>query len=294
MNEVDAHPKILVTGSRGVIGEHVVRELLGHGYEVVGTRRNSQAPSEVIDELILTPWMPLDLKSHEVDAIIHLAGEYSNDPSLETQQELFASIVGLAATLSELVRQEGIPLVAIGSYFEKAPGDMSPWSSYSTAKTASRDLLHLASQERSTPLQYIYLYDTYGASTTRGKFLDLLLSKIGQDEPLLTTGGEQVIDLTHVDDVVAGILLGLRAAMTDGSRYEEHQIRFGEAISLRQLANLVEARSKKPINIQWGALPYRQKEVFEIWDCAPGYADFQPNMTVAKFLHSYFAENHDK
>ena len=278
--------KILVTGSRGILGKILSERLFEKGYQVVGTRRESQVALESPDEVVLHPWRAIQLEGHKIDAVIHLAGKYMTKSDLASQKETFDSVVGVSAAVADLIATEGIPLVAVGSFFEKCPEFESPWSHYSVAKVASRELLRAASQTSSSPMSYIYLYDTFGAETSRGKFLDLLLENLRENQPLNASEGYQVQDLTHVDDVVAGLIQALEGVMLSAPAYTEWQIRSHNALTLRQLVNLIDEEFKVKMNVRWGALPYRRREVFEIWDSAADLPEFQSRIKLTEYLHS--------
>ena len=63
--------KVLVTGSSGFIGSHVVREFIDLGYEVVGVSRSEQASSHVIRDISGdTDWSDV---LEDIDIVIHCA-----------------------------------------------------------------------------------------------------------------------------------------------------------------------------------------------------------------------------
>jgi nucleoside-diphosphate-sugar epimerase len=63
--------KVLVTGSSGFIGSHVVSEFINLGYEVVGVSRSEQASSHVIRDISGdTDWSDV---LEDIDIIIHCA-----------------------------------------------------------------------------------------------------------------------------------------------------------------------------------------------------------------------------
>lgn len=63
--------KVLVTGSSGFIGSHVVREFIDLGYEVVGVSRSEQASSHVIRDISGdTDWSDV---LEGIDIVIHCA-----------------------------------------------------------------------------------------------------------------------------------------------------------------------------------------------------------------------------
>ncbi len=80
--------RILVTGATGLLGSHVIRELLTHGYDnIVAMKRSSSSMALISDVHDRVEWWEcdlLDLTSLDdpgvVDAIIHCAALISYDP----------------------------------------------------------------------------------------------------------------------------------------------------------------------------------------------------------------------
>jgi nucleoside-diphosphate-sugar epimerase len=276
--------KILVTGSRGVIGTPLTNELLRLGYEVIGTRRRSQSPSQSLEEMVLEPWQDENKNHLKFDHVFHLAGKYLRKDDPNSQQEVFESSVGLTATISSLVSANGAPVTMLGSYFEKSPID-SGWSYYSLAKTSARNLMIQNALKNDSKLVYVYLYDTYSNNLTRNKFIDLVLKAAISHESLPASPGEQVLDLTHVDDVVRGLLSTMDQDMS--TNIGEFQIRSREVVTLRQIVEIFESTVKKKLDMQWGALNYRSNEVFSPWECAPDLPNFSCEYNLVDFFTNF-------
>ena len=276
---------VLVTGSRGVIGRELVKILESRDIKVIGTRRKSQAIGTSL-EVELSPWSKIEIEKHQVDAIIHLAGVYitKDDPTLK--QECFNVNIGLAESVAALQRTLKIPVVAVGSFFEKNPGPA--WSYYSISKSASREILRSAAVESQGKLTYVYLYDSYSEDVNRGKFIDLLLKSALSGVPLDASPGNQVQDLTYVSDIAQGLFQTVKNVENQKDHFLEVQIRSGQTLTLREVSSKVREFKKDWPDVNWGIYPYRDREVFEIWDCAPNVEGWKPTMSLEKFLPIYF------
>ena len=274
---------ILVTGSRGVIGRVLCPELRNLGYEVIGTRRELQEPEDD-REVSIKPWSSDFSCSKKIDLIIHLAGDYLTQYELSAIKNCFEANLGLAATIAHFQSRDPVPLIALGSFFEKAPEEFQPWSFYANSKMASFSLLKESAFLSKTKLVYLYLYDTYGSNTSRGKFIDILLDTLGKTKEIDASEGYQIQDLTHIEDVVSGIT----QMVTDMDGIEigthEFQIRSREVFSLRGLVDLCNSLSSELITANWGKYPYRNREVFELWDSAPDLPNWKPVHTVTSLF----------
>ena len=281
--------KILVTGSRGVIGSKLCDILRDQGYHVIGTRRINQSASN-LDEVIIEPWKNISNKSNEIDLVIHLAGEYITRFEPDAIQECFNSNVGLAASIAQFQVQTKVPVIAVGSFFEKAPNEFQPWTYYAVSKNASFALLKEAAIQSSSKLMYLYLYDTYGSQVSREKFIDLLVGSINKQVALDASEGLQKQDLTHIDDVARAIVQASTYISSAENGVYEFQVRSREVFTLRELADLANSEIKKPIEINWGKYPYRRKEVFNLWDSANDLPNWKPNHSLKDYFRSAFRE----
>ena len=119
----------------------------------------------------------------------------------------------------------------------------------------------------------MYLYDTYSLDTSRGKFLDLLWNLRKDSPPLPTSGGNQVRDLVYIEDVVDYYLKLLSLKGFEDRMCYDWQIRTGQELTLAQVAKIIGEIKGFNLPIIWGRLPYRQRKVFKLLDCAQNLND---------------------
>jgi nucleoside-diphosphate-sugar epimerase len=81
------------------------------------------------------------------------------------------------------------------------------------------------------------------------------------------SSGHQLVDLTHVDDVVAALVHVARGAPL-GARLVA---RSGSPLTIRALAALVEQVTGRTIDTRWDERPARPREMEEDW-AVPGAA----------------------
>jgi hypothetical protein len=79
------------------------------------------------------------------------------------------------------------------------------------------------------------------------------------------------------------------------SGFKELQIKSKkDEFTLQEIVEIVNAKRLKKIEIDFGAKPYREKEAFSVWDCAPDLANWEPQNNfesfVEKFLKDKYAE----
>jgi nucleoside-diphosphate-sugar epimerase len=73
--------------------------------------------------------------------------------------------------------------------------------------------------------------------------------------------GEQVVDLTHVDDVVGAFLVAAHRLLQNEEASLESFLVSGERFSVRELTHVVGEALGKPVPAILGERPYRAREV---------------------------------
>ena len=284
---------ILVTGSRGVIGTQLSKILKGQGHSVIGTRRPNQPISDE-PEIVIEPWSRLSLDPHEIDLVVHLAGTYLTKYETAEIKECFDTNVGLASTVANFQKITSTPIIAVGSFFEKAPAISQPWTYYAISKTSSFNLIKEATYLSQSKFVYLYLYDTYGSDKSRGKFVDLVIDAMEQNSILDASNGKQIQDLTHIDDVSNAIAQAIMDIDLLENGAHEFQVRSKEVVTLRELVNLANLKSTKPLIVNWGSYPYRAREVFELWDSAVDLPNWRPEQNLNDYFSQFFSKPYKK
>ena len=271
---------ILITGATGVLARNFIRKY-AHTYNIIEAKREPKNKSDVK----LDSWF-LETPKTQIDLVIHFAGKYLVDESIESTKNVFDSVIGTATVVAEYCGRTGTPLIALGSYFEKAPTEEQPWSYYASAKKSGYDLLILAATRYNFPLRYIYCYDTYGDDISRQKIVDVLLNPI--TTYLELSEGQQKMNLTHVDDFVLAISRTIEEIEADPQGIKAFQIKNSfDEFTLRDIAIKVNKLRDNQIELVFGAKPYREKEVFSIWDCAPVIPNWVPEKTFDFFIETF-------
>jgi len=272
---------ILVTGATGVLAKDFISKYSTQ-YTLIQAKRIPVENSDVH----LDAWK-MEAPRTTVDLVIHFASKYLVDSSLESIQTVCESVIGTSAAVADFCGRTKTPLIALGSYFEKAPNNLQPWSYYASAKKTAFDLLSIAAENYKFPFRYVYCYDTYGTDTSRKKFIDILLEPA--TDSLELTEGLQMMNLTHIDDLVSGLNSLIQDVTLNPKGIATFQIRsLQDEITVREIAMKINDFRENKIDLKFGAKPYRNKEVFSVWDCAPLLPNYQQAHTFEDFLGSYF------
>jgi nucleoside-diphosphate-sugar epimerase len=106
------------------------------------------------------------------------------------------------------------------------------------------------------------LFDTYGPNDPRPKLLQLLHNAAQKSKRLQMSPGEQKLSLVYIDDVVDAFLLAadfLTEGVVTGS--QAYTVGADQSIRLRDLVELFGKVAGKPLDVEWGAQPYRSRQM---------------------------------
>lgn len=286
--------RVLVTGATGFVGRHLTRSLVARGVEVVALVRPG-SPRPVPDGVHAVP-VPVraeDLASVVRDAspqvCVHLATRFLARHRPDDVAEMLTTNVVFGARLAEaLVAAGGAPIIDVGSVWQYVDGAAyRPANLYAASKQAFADLLVAYSLRQGLPVVRVILTDTYGPGDDRPRLVPLLLRAAASGEDLALSSGTQLIDIVHIDDVVAAFALlsdGLVddvspiVAATDGTT--RFGVSSGRAITVRELAATVERVAGRTLAARWGEQPDREVEMREPWDPGPPVPGWSPRITL--------------
>jgi len=280
-------PSALITGGSGFIGSHLVRRLRGMGWRVAVVTRAPQKTSAALADLSPQAIHRCDgsyesfqaaLDGARPDVVFHLASYFIAEHKTEDIDPLIASNIHFGTQLLEAMRNSGVKyFVNTGTAWQHFRGDAyDPVCLYAATKQAFEDILYFYAVTGHVEAITLKLFDTYGPGDTRPKLLPALLRAVRSGEILKMSPGEQLLDLVHVDDVVEAYVRGYEWLRSRDVRDSpSFAVSSGAPVTLRQLvATMAELAEGKP-RVEWGARPYRAREVMRPWERGspvPGWA----------------------
>ena len=213
---------ILVTGSSGFIGRHVVRQLAASGHQVTATDYRPQA--EPLPDGV--KFQRCDLRSDPLPhgdfaAIIHLAALAGVRPSLDRPLDYEATNVLATLRLLEHCRQTGIGHFILASSSSvygpdtPLPAEESatpcPQSPYALTKLHAEQWGQLYARLHGLNFLALRFFSVWGPGQRPDLALEAFRRKIEAGQPVVINGdGSQRRDLTHVSDVARAVELALR------------------------------------------------------------------------------------
>ena len=268
---------ILAIGTGGNLGDYFVKNSR-YRHFISSTVRES----EPTRDFSLITWDKIHLpEKYRPDLIINFANSYYPSPNMAELRNMQDAIVGVAHSIFNTNRIFSAPIIAFSSYFQYAPIEMQPWSQYSILKDES---FRIYDGMDSTKIE-LTLRDNFGGKR-KNKFFDLALLANKNGSQLNANPGESIINLLHLSDICDGIDTVIENLL-HGANSAHFEFKARESHTLRELVRLIDEVSLKETSVKWGTYPYREKEVFEEWDCAPTPPGWSPKLDLADYIRNF-------
>lgn len=263
---------ILVTGCTGFIGGVLVRRLLKEGWQVHALIRESSNADSL-------KMLPGDCQFHvhdgstehlidilgevEPKVVFHLASLFLADHSFEQLASLINSNVLFSTQLVEaMVRTNCNRLINTGTswqHYNKT--DYSPVNLYAATKQAFDDILLYYHNAHELSIITLKLFDTYGLGDKRRKLIDILVDAAKSGCMLDVSPGQQIIDLTHVDDVVESFIIAEKLFDTNPLPFKRDYFISGERCTIKELVKMMQDVFGSGFQVNFGGRDYRIREV---------------------------------
>jgi nucleoside-diphosphate-sugar epimerase len=294
--------KLLISGATGFIGKHLTERLTEEGNEVFAIVRPSTDTSTLTTGNI-RPYVFNDdihaltafLEQEQFDGIIHLASLFLAAHKSDDIKNLVDSNVLFPTTLLESAVTAKTPwFINTGTFWQHYQNEAySPVNLYAATKQAFEDIAQYYLQTSPINFVTIQLSDTFGPGDTRAKVFNLWLKTSKSQEPLGMSPGEQLIDISFIDNVIDGYVQMISLLSDDkGSelRGRAFAISSGAPESLKSLAATFEKVTGTTLPIQWGEKEYRPREVMETWNKGETIPGWSPRVSIEEGIKRTFHE----
>lgn len=265
-------PCALITGATGFIGGHLAVALVAEGWEVHAAVRTDAAIDGVQTHALDGTQARLTeiLGDVRPDIVFHLASLFLADHTPEQIEPLLASNIVFPTQLVEAMVRTGCRrLVNTGTAWQyDEEGDLAPVNLYAATKTAFEAILPYYVDAHGLSVLSLRLFDTYGPGDPRRKLIRILIEATQSGAPLDMSPGEQIVDMTHVDDVASAFVTAGQRLMEASGQINEEWFVSGERQTVRELVAIVGQALEHPLTVNFGGRPYRSREVMRLIDPA--------------------------
>lgn len=281
--------KILVTGSDGFIGSHLVEELVRRGYRVRAfVMYNSfgswgwldEAPREIKDSIEVFAGDIRDPNGVKVSmqgcgAIFHLAAlvgipysYHSPDNYVDTNIKGTLNIIQAARELqvAKIVHTSTSEVYGTAQFVpisEHHP--LQGQSPYAATKIGADQLALSFYRSFDTPVAVVRPFNTYGPRQSARAIIPTIITQVASGRPKIVLGAlEPTRDFTFIRDTVRGFIA---VAESDASAGEVINIGSNFEISIGDTARLISDLMGKKVDIETDSARFRpgKSEVGRLW-----------------------------
>src|SRR5574337_1171586 len=295
---------ILLTGATGFLGSHLIPNLKDRGHHVGCLLRSGSVLRQ--DCADLPAWRVNTngtgfreaMTELRPDVVVHLAALYVAEHRYEDVGPLVRANVEFGAYLLDAMQAAGCDaLVYAGTSWQHYRNrDYCPVNLYAATKQAFSTLAEYYLDAAGLRLLELHLYDSYGENDLRNKLLNRLKSAVESGDALVMSEGGQRLHLVHVDDLSRGFVMACEQvlALKAGVR-RIYRLPSASAVSLRELVAIFNAvESQYPVNVCWGARPYRKREVLQPWEEADALPGWLPEISLLEGMRRSREQNGER
>lgn len=274
--------KILVTGSTGFIGSHVISYLLRNGHQVVATSSDTKKAQQLnwfhqvrYVEFVLEDSIEstTDLYTYfdRPDAMLHLAWQglpYYNE-SYHVDKNLFSQYSFVKNLINNGLKNISITGTCLeyglinGCLSESQIG--TPSNFYAVAKDSLRKFIELHKEKYDLSFKWIRLFYMYGEGQNPKSLIPQLEEAVRTGSALFKmSGGEQIRDYLHISEVAEYLSKIALQSSVDGII----NCCSGKPITVRKFIENYMMIHGMNIKLELGYYPYPDYEPFAFWgDC---------------------------
>lgn len=276
--------KILVTGVTGFIGQNLVNSLINNNHEVHAIIRENSNTSKINKEVKLysykenLPNLIKYFKEEKFDGLIHLASLFLASHTTDDISKLISSNIKFGTDLLEACTSTNVTwFINTGTFWQNYENkDYNPVNLYAATKEAFESMAKFYTQTSNLVFTTIKLNDTFGAKDTRSKVFNLWTKLVATGEKLSMSAGQQIIDISYIDDVVSAYttLVTLLEKNVSEHKDKTYVVSNKEKLTLRDLSKIFEKATNSKLNIDWGGRNYRNREVmlpYSLGNTVPGW-----------------------
>jgi nucleoside-diphosphate-sugar epimerase len=270
--------RIAVTGSTGLLGSHLLVELLKHYPEISALRREGSLPR--ISLARQPNWIHGGLNDlsesalEGIDCLIHLAA-HGVDPQKANWDDCFRCNVVESLALWRRAAKAGVKnFIICGSCFEYgATGDtcecisvdtpLRPTGPYHASKAAATMAASALSATETVKVWVLRPFHVYGLGESASRLYPQILKAAREGRDLDLTEGRQVRDFMRVE-AAARMIHGYALLLTEEKRepfFRISNLGTGKPMSIRDFTTMIWKENAGTGQLNFGVIPYREAEV---------------------------------
>jgi nucleoside-diphosphate-sugar epimerase len=275
-NNTLINKRAIITGATGYIGSQLVRKLLLENWEISIIARhasNFDVLADIINDIKVHFYednyesVNSAIIAEKPSYIFHLASLYITDHTSDQIFPLISSNILFSTFLIDAAVSNNVPFfINTGTSWQHYQNEgYNPVNLYAATKQAYQDIIEYYASSQKIKCITLVIFDTYGPNDPRPKILNYFININDSGHEINLSPGEQLIDLVHISDVVDAYDIAAHLILDQDMGHKVYGLSSQKPISLKNLIETVIEISNKKILANWGARPYRPREVMQPW-----------------------------
>ena len=277
--------KIGIIGSTGFMGENISAFLKKKNYQVKNFSSYKKLKKNWLETVCK------EIKRYSPEIIINCsASQILDDDKKSIESLIHTNLYSQSCFVSEAKKLKNfIGFITFGSRWEyDENGNYKPNTFYAASKHASDYLLKYFADKKTT-IVVLKIFDTYGINDKRSKILNLLLKNYKNNTKLKLSPGAQEIDYVNILDICELIKLVCRDIKKNKiNGFKKYTVSSNKPITLIKLKKILKKILKKDLDIEMGALKYRDNESMKTLKKIFNYKSWKPKSNLTKDLKKIF------
>ena len=266
--------RALITGATGFVGTNLIKELSKQHWQVEAIVRKNSIIEESIKKMV-TPHVYNGgvnelisiFKKSKPDVVFHLASLFIAEHESNQIDALINSNILFSAQLLEAMKSSKCRcFINTGTAWQNfRKKEFDPVNLYASTKQALEAILAYYHDAHGFSCITLKLFDNYGPNDGRNKIISVLIKTSQNDETIKLSPGNQEIDISFIDDIVASFIEAANFLITNqDSIINSSYFISGERFTLKSLIKKIESSLKIKIKAKFGVKPYRKREVMKL------------------------------
>lgn len=279
---------ILLTGATGFIGTNFVLELYKK-YNIIALVRKTSDVSEISKYCKIAYFSDdkdLDdvFEKNNIDGVVHMATKWLSTHSFNDINNLVETNITFGIKLLENCKKYNVNFFintsTFGSYCNSK--EYRPASLYAATKKAFEDIISFYSLTSACIFTNLLIFNVYGEHDKSVRLFKLL-ENLG-DKELKMSDGNQIVDYSHVYDVVNAFSLLIDLLITNPilCKNKIFSLKGKERLCLREVVEKYEEKLGKKLDIKWGARPKRELEIVKPWEGGETLPNWEQTISLDK------------
>lgn len=273
--------RILVTGTTGFIGSHLVPELVKQSHDVFGVERyvtgryvlgNQRETKTVFADIREYFDVRQIVRQVQPDVLIHLAAASAVAYSYQHPHEMIDTNLTGTINLAEACLREAPNLIqflfaSTSETYGNGPSPkteetpQNPNSPYSVSKLASEKYLLYMRDAYRFPVTVLHPFNTYGRKNNTHFVVERAIFQMLKKQSVSLGDPTPIRDFLYVDDHVNAYLACLNNSKAIG---EVFNFCTGKGITIRDLAEKISKITDYRKEIHWESIPRRPLDIKEL------------------------------